>query len=132
LISAVIILIANMYLRARRQRKRLANIVHFSSAAGLLVMLFTYVQFSQGEKSEFGTIRPEDIGLTIQLGAFGTVIGLVLSMIGAAMLPKTRDGTTEVPALLGIQGKRKCPKCGEQNPIHNKFCEACGSPLERP
>ncbi|MFQ6083955.1 MAG: hypothetical protein ACE5WD_11460 [Candidatus Aminicenantia bacterium] len=54
-------------------------IVIISAVIGLLILLIKlWIPFFRGEESEFGTIKPQDIGVTIEIGGYGTILGYIL------------------------------------------------------
>ncbi|MCH8289130.1 MAG: hypothetical protein IID12_08505 [Candidatus Marinimicrobia bacterium] len=85
-ISALAIIGAFFFFRSQRQVGKSKVITILSSIVALGVMVFKYVNFTNGMETEFGTIKPEDIGLEIQFGGIGTLLGFVVALIGSQFL----------------------------------------------
>ena len=84
--AALVILASFFYFRSQKQLIQARPIVIFSSLVGLGVLLFKFFDFSKGTQILGRTIRPEDLGLSIQFGGVGTLLGFVLALIGCAFL----------------------------------------------
>lgn len=85
-VAAILILLAFLYFKSTGAVERAKPIVLLSGIGALAVVLFKYLRFAAGTKTEFGTIRPEDIGLTIQFGFVGTIFGLLIALVGTPFL----------------------------------------------
>jgi hypothetical protein len=89
LIGALASLGAFFYFRSQNHTEKAKPIILWSSLGALAILVIRYIMFISGEKTQFGTIRPKDIGFSIQFGAIGTVIGFVVSLFGTRFLHQT-------------------------------------------
>ena len=78
--------LAFYFFKSQSKLKEFKPIALIGSIVPLGIILFKYIELLNGLKTEFGVIRPSDIGLTFQYGVFGTLLGLVLSLIGSFYL----------------------------------------------
>ena len=85
-VAALAILLIYFIFYSKKELPKAKPFIIISSLIALGVMLFQYIKFSAGENTEFGRISPQDIGLSIQFGAIGTIIGFILSSIGSFFL----------------------------------------------
>ncbi len=86
--AAIFIVLIFFVFQTRKELAKSKPFILIASLAALVIILIQYIRFSSGELTEFGRIRPQDIGLTIQFGGIGTVIGFILSFIGSFFLNK--------------------------------------------
>jgi hypothetical protein len=92
LAAAVAILAAVFYFRSQGALEKARPVVWIASLAGMGLLLVKYFSFSGGEKTPFGSITPKDIGLSIQPGAVGVLIGFALALIGVGGLKSEGTG----------------------------------------
>jgi len=58
-------------------------IVVINAVIWLLILLIKlWIPFFRGEDSEFATIKPQDIRVTIEICGYGTILGYILSLMG--------------------------------------------------
>lgn len=74
------------YFISSKQAQRSKTVILISSNFAIAIMIIRYLLFLQGWKTDFGTIRPEDFGLTTQFGAIGAIIGFFISELGTSFL----------------------------------------------
>jgi len=110
LVAAIVILMAFFYFRNQKQLIHARPIVALSSVAGLGVLIFKVINFFKGTQVLGQTIRPEDVGLSIQFGVIGTLIGFVLALIGTAFLEPVSDPPYTGERLLDIAREHKKEK----------------------
>jgi len=89
-ISALVIVGSFLFFRGKGQTGKSKLIIIVSSLVALGVLLFKYIGFASGTKTELGTISPKDIGLTIQFGGIGTVIGFIIALFGSKYLDEKK------------------------------------------
>ncbi len=80
--AAIVILAAYFYFISSKQSQNAKIAILISSNIAIAIMIIRYIMFQQGWKTDFGTIRPEDYGLTIQFGAILAAIGFFISELG--------------------------------------------------
>lgn len=85
-VAALAILLIFFIFYNRQELVKAKPLIILSSLIALGVILFQYIKFAAGENTEFGRVKPEDIGLSIQFGGIGTLIGFILSLIGSFFL----------------------------------------------
>ena len=83
LAAAVAILLLSILFRARHQAPALKTSAIIGALVGLGTMAYAWIRITQGRETEFGRISASDLGLTIEFGAIGSAIGLLLSLAGA-------------------------------------------------
>jgi len=119
LVAAVIIFASFFYFRSLGNVERARPIIIISALTGLFVILYKYIQLFGNTKSG---ISAKDLGLTIQPGAIGTMIGLLLSFVGALTLKKSN-----VTEQNDEQEHAKfCTNCGSSLSVDSDFCGNCG------
>lgn len=125
-LAAAVILVAFFVLREQKRVHRAKPFVVGSALVALATMLVRYQNFMSEMKTQLGISRPEDIGLKIEFGAIGTVIGLAMSLIGAFTL--TEEGSS-VPSPSAEQPSEaeSCAQCGKQLGPEDEFCSSCGA-----
>ncbi|MGB8658188.1 MAG: zinc ribbon domain-containing protein [Candidatus Zixiibacteriota bacterium] len=116
--ASVIILVVFYLFRNQKQLDKACPVVILSSLAGLAVLLFKFLKFATPQKTEFGTITLKDIGLSIQFGAVGTVIGLLMALIGSGFLKSQEN--------LRITA-HFCADCGTKLQTDDEYCPTCGA-----
>jgi hypothetical protein len=97
-IAAIASLGAFFYFRSQNQTEKAKPIILWSSLGALAILVIRYIMFMSGEKTEYGTIRPKDIGFSIQFGAIGTLIGFVVALFGTRFLSRTNSLDGSLPA----------------------------------
>ena len=95
-VAAIAILLIFFLFKNRNELHKAKPLIIISSLIALGVILFQYIRFSAGENTDFGRVRPQDIGLSIQFGGIGTLIGFILSFIGSFFL-NTSDTDKQNP-----------------------------------
>lgn len=90
-LAALVILITFFYFRSQNQLSKSVKVIQSSSYIALIILAIRYLIFMSGEKTEMGTIRPQDIGFSIQFGAIGTLLGFLTSLIGSAFLKERKQ-----------------------------------------
>ena len=85
-IAGTVALGAFAYCFSRGQARKSWPVAVLASLAGLALIVYKYLSLWRGEETPYGTITPEDIGLTVQVGAAGTVLGLLLVLAGVPFL----------------------------------------------
>jgi TRAP-type uncharacterized transport system fused permease subunit len=116
--AAFIILFVFYFFRNQKQLNKARPVVILSAVVGLAVLLFKFLKFATPQKTEFGTMTPKDMGLSIQFGAIGTVIGLILALIGSSFL-KTQDDLKVTFSF--------CANCGTKLQSVDEYCPNCGA-----
>jgi hypothetical protein len=91
-IAAAVALGAFVYCFSRGQARRSWPVAALTSLAALALIVYKYLSLWRGEETPYGTITPEDVGLTIQPGAVGTVLGLLLVLVGVPFLRRPGRG----------------------------------------
>ena len=119
--AAVVILGAFYLFRNLKQLDKARPVVILSSLSGLAVLLFKFLKFATPQETEFGTITLKDIGSSIQFGAVGTVIGLIMALIGSSFL-KTQDVLKTTAHF--------CADCGTKLQLGDEYCPNCGAKAE--
>lgn len=82
LIAAVAIVVISLYMLKSQTPWKFKLPIFISSGIGLGGLLFEYVRSNAGIDTGFGKISLEDLGITFQFGAFGTIIGFILAIVG--------------------------------------------------
>jgi Co/Zn/Cd efflux system component len=94
LLAALVVVGAFFFFRNQGQIQKSKPIILVSSIVALAVMIVRYIIFMSGEKTQFGTIRPQDIGLSFQFGAIGTLIGFIVALFGTTFLKSDEPAST--------------------------------------
>lgn len=81
-VAAAAIVAALVYYRGRDVH-RAKPIVIASGIVGLLTFVFNYIQFRTGLDTPVGQLHSEDVGILVQPGGVGAVVGLVVAIIAA-------------------------------------------------
>lgn len=76
-----------------KQAKKAAPYIIISSIISLGIMIWKIIEFYQGEDVGYGLgkIKPSEIGLSLKAGIYGTIIGLIVTLIGAFFLKNEND-----------------------------------------
>ena len=125
-LAAAVILVAFFVLRGQKRVHRAKPFVIVSALVALAIMLIRYQNFVSEMKTQFGITRPEDIGLKIEFGAIGTVIGLAVALIGALTLTEESSIGPSPPAQQASETEL-CAKCGQHLDLEDDFCSSCGA-----
>jgi uncharacterized membrane protein len=91
--AAVVIIGAYLVFKAQRRVAASRPITILSSLAGAALLIFKGIEFSQPQQTMFGRISPQDLGLSIQPGALGTLAGFGLAFLGALLTRAAPDKT---------------------------------------
>jgi hypothetical protein len=86
--AAVVILGVYFVFKSQRRTARSKPLVIVSSLVGAGLLIIKGFQVAQPQETMFGRISPQDLGLSIQPGALGTLVGFLMALVGAAL---TRD-----------------------------------------
>jgi uncharacterized membrane protein len=86
LVSALAIIVAFFYFRSQKKIEKSRPVAIPGSLLVLAVIFIKYVSLAWGQKSVFAKAGSKVIDCTIQLGAIGTVIGFVMTIIGSLFL----------------------------------------------
>lgn len=125
-LAAGVVLVAFFVFRGQKRAHRAKPFVIGSALVALATMLVRYQNFMSEMKTQLGISRPEDIGLKIEFGAIGTVIGFALALIGAFTL--SEEGTS-IPSASEprASGTEFCTKCGQRLDPEHGSCSSCGA-----
>ncbi len=82
LIAALAILGISLFLWQKQTPWKSKVPVLIASGIGLGGILIELIHTSTGIKTEFGRVSMEELGLTFQFGAFGTIIGFIIAIGG--------------------------------------------------
>lgn len=125
-LAALIIIGGFFYFKSQNTVEKSKPIIIISALVGLGVILIKYLHFVSGIKTEFGTIKPEDVGFTIQYGGIGAILGLILALIGVKNLEndEVRSATQDT--------SKHCPNCKNEFAAEAQatHCPDCGVPLK--
>ena len=89
--AAVLILLAFIYFNNQKQLKKATPFVVLSAMVSFIIMIWKYVQISNGIKSGFGKITARSLHLSVDFGLIFTIIGFIVSIIGLAYLNDESD-----------------------------------------
>lgn len=128
--ASIIILGSFFYFKSIKKLEQSKPITLISSIIGLIIIAYKYFDFASGMKTEFGTITPSDVGLSIQFGGIFTVIGLILSIIGSSFLIQENNDTEDATVIEDKSEVSYCPDCGAKIENDIKFCPECGSKID--
>jgi len=87
-IAALVILGVYFYMRSKNTVWKSKRYTLIGCGVAVLVIVYEFIDFLTGVDTEFGRIKPSDVGFTLQFGFFGTLLGFILAAVGAYMLPK--------------------------------------------
>jgi hypothetical protein len=91
LVTVLVILVSFFYFRGQKQLTQARPIIILSSLMGLGVLIFKLINFYKGEQIAGLTISLANIGVSIQFGGVGTILGFVLALVGSAFLEPMSD-----------------------------------------
>ena len=91
LAAALIIIVVSIIMLVKQTPSKSKLLVLISSGIGLGCLLFEYIRASIGYETGLGKISLEDLGITFQFGAFGTIVGFILSIVGALTVQQSND-----------------------------------------
>ena len=93
LIAAVVMIVISLYMLKEQTPWKSKVPILISSGIGLGGLLFEYVRSNTSIDTGFGKISLEDLGITFQFGAFGTIIGFILAIVGVWNYSKPIDSS---------------------------------------
>ena len=93
LIAAVIIIGISLYMLKEQTPWKSRLPVLISSGVGLACLLIEYIHLNTGIDTPLGKITLKELEVTFQFGAFGTVIGFILSIIGVWNLSEPENSS---------------------------------------
>lgn len=93
LIAAVVITGVSLYMLKEQTPWKSRLPVLISSGIGLGCLLIEYIHLNTGIDTPLGKITLKDLKVTFQIGAFGTIIGFILSIIGVWSLYKPENSS---------------------------------------
>jgi hypothetical protein len=98
LIAGLVILGASVYFSSKNTvgKSRLYTLV--GVAIALFVFAYEFMDFATGIETEFGRVKPKDVGLTLHFGFYGAVLGFIIAAIGAFLLPRGKPHGGNVAA----------------------------------
>lgn len=120
-VAALVIIAAFYIFKSQRQIGKSRLIVIVSSIIAVAVMIIKYAALVGKLRNELD-MTPEQIGLSIEFGAFGTILGFIVALIGVPFLrsqtlPKTDEQKT---------ASNYCGNCGAKVTADDSFCPNCG------
>ncbi len=135
-LAAIAILAAFFIFRSNNEEEKTKPVAIICSLLGIGVLLWKYVEV----KNQF---RELSAFIQIEIGAYGTVIGLAAALFGAAFLEEsgpsnipmssqadqsTGQSYTDPPQIVS---KSVCPNCNKvyDGDIEGQYCEECGTML---
>ncbi|MHB2153183.1 hypothetical protein ACX8XN_02150 [Calditrichota bacterium GD2] len=80
--AAIFILLIFIYFKNQNQLEKAKPFVALSAVVSFLIILWKYVEISNGIKTEFGKITAKELGLSPQFGLFFTILGFIISLFG--------------------------------------------------
>jgi hypothetical protein len=86
LIASLAIVLLSILLRHDKNLNNMRLLVILSAIVGLGFILYALLKFYKGRETEFGRISAGDLKRSLQFGAYGSIMGLLLSLISAALL----------------------------------------------
>jgi hypothetical protein len=125
--ASIIILGSFFYFKNVRKLEQSKPIVLISSIISLVIIIYKYIDFAGGMKTEFGTVTPSSIGLSLQFGGIFTIIGLLLSLIGTSFLTQENNDEGDIRVINIKEETLFCPNCGAKIETSVKFCPECGN-----
>ena len=103
-VAAVAIILCSLLLRGRQRLKTVKLVSVIGSLIGLGVMMIALIRISQGAETTFGRL-----GLSIRLGAIGSTLGLLLSLIGAGRMKTAPCGADSCRRIMMAARLRRSP-----------------------
>lgn len=98
LVSAIFIAGAWFVLH-QQKRTSTARITTVAGAIlGLGVLGLKYAALDKGQQTPFGVVRMQDLGLSVEPGGYGTVVGFTLALLGTMFSPTSPSAAQTVPA----------------------------------
>ena len=85
-LAAVAILVAYFFFKKVNDLKKIRLVTWISAGIALAIMIVEYLRLSGGTKTEFGTISAKELGLSIEFGAIGSLLGFVAALVGLRFL----------------------------------------------
>jgi hypothetical protein len=98
------------------------------------LIIFRYISFLGGEKTDMGVIKPSDIGMSLSYGGVLVLLGFVTSLLGSLIYKSDLDAAdSKVDSLSGKSNTTGddtifCSSCGKKYSSKSvgDFCEECG------
>lgn len=84
--ASLLIILVSVLWRHRNHFTKLKSVTIPASLIGLAVMIYALVKIYQGQETELGRISAADLNLSIEFGAVGSMIGLLLALVASVML----------------------------------------------
>lgn len=81
--AAILILGSFIFFKYSGEIKNAKPFALWGSLVAIGIIIFKYIEFRNGATSDIGFIKPEDLGLTIAYGGYGTLVGFLLSLYGS-------------------------------------------------
>lgn len=91
LVAAAVIIVVSIIMLVKQTPLKSKLPVLISSGVGLGCLMIEYIRASIGYDTGLGKISLEDLGITYQFGAFGTIVGFILSIVGALTIQKSNN-----------------------------------------
>ncbi len=109
-----------------RQQGRLskaAPVIQISSVAGMLTLAYEYFRYQGGVNTGFGRVTLQEMGFSIEFGAIGATIGLLIAAAGTRSM-YDEDTTEDAAELI-------CYSCGKthERATAPHRCSRCGARL---
>ena len=92
LIMTLVIVVVSLYMLKEQTPWKSKRTVFISSGIGLGCLLFEYIHLNTGMDTPIGKVTLEDLEATLQIGAFGTIIGFILAIVGVWKYSNPGDG----------------------------------------
>lgn len=92
LIATLVIVVISLYMLKEQTPWKSKRPVLLSSGIGLGCLLFEYIHLNTGIDTPIGKVTLEELEATLQIGAFGTIIGFILAIVGVWKYSNSGDG----------------------------------------
>lgn len=123
-IAALTILGFFFFFKANKRIDMIKPAVVISAVVALGILIWKFFELQSGVKTDFGRVTAKDIGMEIQFGAVGTVIGFIISYIGSLFTDSKPLSIRTVPA---PRANSFCGNCGARMGPADIFCPECGT-----
>lgn len=84
--ATLVILAAFFFFRTQRQILKARPIVILTTMVSLGILIYKYIEFSNGARIFGRTYTPEELGLSLRFGGIGTFLGFALAGIGSIFM----------------------------------------------
>ncbi len=112
---------AFFFFQSHRKLQKAKLVVMLCSIIGITVPIIKYALFVSKLESELH-MSPEQLDVSIQFGAFCTLLGFVVALIGMPYLKSTIPKTNERKSTV-----YSYPRCGARISPSDSFCSNCGA-----